>query len=138
MLLPYASAQESHTVLRIRSVYATEAKGGEDPKTLIPNTLQDIESELSTLPFKKFMLLDSQDVTISLKEKEQIKLSNGDKITIRPLYINSGKLCFWFKWVDKKGLQVLDSKLHVEKGKGIIAGADSSEKEANLISLMLP
>lgn len=140
LLLSSMCYAETHqTLLRVRIIHAsTPSVDVSSGVAQVSASLKDISSELTSLPFKKFTLLESIDRTVSMKEKETIKLSTGDKVSIRPHYVESGKLCFWFKWVDKNGSQILDSKLHVEKGKGVISGADSSEKEARLIALTLP
>lgn len=132
LLLTSLSANAETATIRVRSVMASQ----DDSKnqTFDPS-IKDLELQLKHLPFTKFLLIDDQQEELSMKSKEYIKLSNGDKLSVRPLYMNEGKLCIWLRWVGSDGMQILDTRLHIEPGKSILAGTESSEKRATVLAV---
>lgn len=131
LLLQFSALADSATI-RVRSVLATQ---DDSEKKSFDPSIRDLELQLKHLPFSKFQLVEDQQEQLLMKSKEYIKLSNGDKLSVRPLYMEEGKLCLWLRWVDSDGMQVLDTRLHIEPGKSILAGTESSEKRATVLAI---
>jgi hypothetical protein len=125
-LLLVVSFSEADTLVRIRSV--TAHAGGSEFS--IDPALQDIAGQLKELPFKTFKLVEERTGRFDMKSKGTLKFASGDKVQIRPLYEEDGKVCLWFRWTDSGGEQVLDTRLHVEPGTSILAGTESSNEKA--------
>lgn len=131
LLIQFSALADSATI-RVRSVMAS--RDNSEIQSFDPS-IKDLELQLKHLPFTKFQLVGDQQEELSMKSKEYIKLANGDKLSVRPLYMNEGKLCIWLRWVDSDGMQVLDTRLHIEPGKSILAGTESSEKRATVLAV---
>ena len=129
-----ASAEDpaQSAMVRIRSVLAYHGDG--EAQSIDPS-IKDLEIQLQRLPFTKFQLAEDRRELLSMKSKELIRLSTGDKLSVRPLYMQEGKLCIWLRWVGADGMQVLDTRLHIEPGSSILAGTESSEKRATVLAI---
>lgn len=114
------------TLVRIRSVTAIQGDG----EVLIDSSIQDLAVQLRQLPFKRFKLAEERSGRLSMKSKGTMKFSSGDKVQVRPLYEEDGRVCLWFRWTDGSGMQVLDTRLYVEPGTSILAGTESSDEKA--------
>lgn len=99
--------------------------------------LGDIKSKLETLPYGTFSLRSSQRVEVPVKKKRIIKLPDGQQLTMRLLYRNERKLGIWIDWLDDAGMQLLNSKIHLQCTEPVLAGTDNSDGSAMLLAIAL-
>lgn len=125
--------------IRIRSIRAeTAAHGGEADAAKVINcarSLNDIDGKLRKLPFLSFSLVSSRSETIELMKKETLFLSGGNELTIRPLYVEKGKVGLWLRWIDSAGAKVLDTRMHLATGESMVAGADAGDDAATVLAI---
>lgn len=126
LLLFAVSFSQADTLVRIRSV--TAQTGGSEFS--IDPALQDLTGQLQQLPFKTFTLSEERSGRFDMMSKGTLRFASGDRVQVRPLYEEDGRVCLWFRWTDGAGVQVLDTRLHVEPGTSILAGTESSDDKA--------
>lgn len=131
IVLFLVSSSFADTVVRVRSVSALPGEG----EYSIDQSIQDLAAQLKQLPFKTFKLTEERTGRFSMKSKGTLKFASGDKIQLRPLYEDEGRLCLWFRWTDSSGMQVLDTRLHLEPGTSILAGTESSDDRALVLAV---
>ncbi len=117
--------------MRVRSVSALSGEG----EFSIDQSIQDLSGQLKQLPFKTFRLAEERTGRFTMKSKGTLKFASGDKIQLRPLYKDDGRVCLWFRWTDGSGMQVLDTRLHLEPGTSILAGTESSDDKALVLAV---
>ena len=119
--------------LRIQTINASIGEVDGDAK--IDKRLKKISWKLENLPYKKFELQFSEKVQVPLKKKQLVRLPNGQELTLRLLYKNDTKLGIWINWLDKSGMQLLNSKIHLGCTDPMVAGTDNTDGSASLLAI---
>jgi hypothetical protein len=120
--------------LMVRTIAAyPEARKG--PR--IDARLKDISWKLESLPYKSFSLDSSRQIKVKMKKKRVLKLPDGQQLTLRLLYKNEKKLGIWIDWLDKAGMQLLNSKIHLGCSDPVLAGTDNPDGSASLLAIAL-
>lgn len=127
-------AQED-VYLRIETINASTGEG--DANAKIDKRLKKISWKLENLPYKNFELKSSQKVQVPLKKKQIVRLPNGQELTLRLLYKNDTRLGIWINWLDKSGMQLLNSKIHLGCTDPMVAGTDNTDGSASLLAIAL-
>lgn len=147
-----AAADDDGVMVRVRALRAvlqdSVVKGGVAAKSLVSSTssgkrlgivvdkeISDLTPQLSKLPFTHFSLLESETERIPLKSKSLLRLMSGDTLAVRPLGFENGKYCVWFKWMDKAGVRIIDTRLHLEPGRSMLTGTDGSNDTGTIIAI---
>ncbi|MCB0339715.1 MAG: hypothetical protein KDD53_08925, partial [Bdellovibrionales bacterium] len=113
---------------QVRTVSATHLltspKTGRSAKVsyAIDRRLSDLKNKLKGLHYSNYDLVESHRSEIPFKTVKVIDLGSGQQLTVKPLYRKDDRVCLWVKWNDDKGLEVLDTRMHVNIGESTIAG----------------
>lgn len=97
--------------------------------------IKDLKMKFRQFPFMKFQLVSEQLAQVVLKKKENLTLSDGHKIAVRPLYIEKGRIGMWLKWIDNDGMKVIDSRMHFEKGEPLLTAVETDDNESVILAL---
>ena len=93
------------------------------PPALDPR-LKDLTAQLSRLHYRRYTLVTSQSRDSEVMKRDSVALVNGHTLTLRPMYVQDGRVGMWIKWDDQNGHPVLDTRLHFRCGQTFIAGMD--------------
>ena len=123
-------------MIEVRTLKARHREGGERsfasaPVALDP-TIEDLRGKLQKLHFTSFTLLGTDTRQIELLQKVVMPLANGDTLAIRPLEIAGDRVGLWLKWRDRKGSEVLDTRMHFNSDESVVTGTDS-EKNCGVV-----
>jgi hypothetical protein len=97
--------------------------------------LKDIEARLINLPFSRFQLLASKNETITIKQKNSLQLPNGQKLILRPMYMDHKKVGLWLNWRDKDGSEILNTRVHFDSSESVITGTDCSHDQGLILAI---
>ena len=127
--------KDGPVVLKVSTIDAYPKKSSEGPR--IDVRLHDISKKLEDLPYESFSLHSSQKIKVKAKKKRVVRLPDGQKLTLRLSYKNENKLGIWIEWVDKAGMKLLNSKIHLGCSDPVVAGTDNTDGSASLIAIAL-
>lgn len=130
---------EENVVVRVRIVKADD-KSMIGFKNFVSNdqldpAISDLKDKLDTLPFEHFVLVSSEELSLPLKKKETISFLGGHSLQLRPLLIENNKVSLWLKWVDAKGVSILDTRMHFDSTQSMLAGTDSTDDTGLLLAI---
>ena len=133
--LPQARAEDSAVLVEIRAVRATqpisEVPSGESPykptSMKVDGRIRELSHKLEKLPFQSFRLMSSETHLVPLKKRETYVLSSGQTVSVRTLYVEKTKVGLWLKWQDQNGVEILDTRAHIEFGESIVLGTDTTD-----------
>jgi hypothetical protein len=136
VLIPFvvhadATLEDSSRDVQI-DVRVIQAQGRiEDPGTSdkpipirIDSRLSDLADKLRKLPFRGFVFVVGEQRRVPVRRKTTLPLTNGQSLSLRPLYIDSEKVGLWVQWKDRVGTDILDTRMHLDLGQSMIAGTD--------------
>ena len=104
-------------------------------KIMVDTRLRDIDRELHALPFEVYQQLDEATLPVSLKKKQDMKLVTGQMLKLRLIAETPTGLVLWLRWQDRGGTLLLDTKINLEYGNNVIAGAESVNKSGAILVL---
>lgn len=114
-------------------VIDAEANVGQD--VVIDSRIDELKQKLTRLPFRSFKLVSAYHDVIGHREKESLKILDGQSLTLRPLRFEDKKLCMWLKWQDSSGVSILDTRVHFELGESMLAGIEGSEDSGVILAI---
>ncbi|MCO6429852.1 MAG: hypothetical protein J5J00_03245 [Deltaproteobacteria bacterium] len=125
----YAAADErrKEISINIRTIKASDPKTSVSHGIDVDSRLEDLRAKLAHLNFRTFKMISVDEVSLPLKKKGSVELSERTFLTLRPLYYDAERIGIWLKWTDKSGEQVLlDTRMHFTAGESMLTGTDSS------------
>ena len=131
------SCDQSEVTVVVRTIQATGAKESA-PTAQEPSldaSLTDLKQKLAMLPFSSFKLIGSKEEKISLKQKEVVRLPNGETIAFRPMYMNKERVGLWLSWKDTDGNDILNTRLHFDADESVLTGTDYPNNEGRIIAI---
>lgn len=128
--------------VRVRMIKATEpieaegdsVSGGAFNQTVEPS-IRDLAVKLDKVAFRRFRLLSSVREEIGLKKKAVLDLPEGHSLMVRPLYVEGRRAGLWLKWLDRGGVQILDTRTHFGCGESLITGTDHAVDSGILLAI---
>ena len=66
-------------------------------------------------------------------QKEVLPLVNGHTLAVRPLYVSPNRIGLWLKWLDKGGVEILDTRLHFDPGESMLTGTDGNRGDKGVV-----
>ena len=135
-----AAAPHAHSVVvEVRSVEASEPapQDRQSPYDIssVDARLDDIRTKLQKLHYRKFRLVGVRSQVVPLLQKGVLELVNGHSLTVRPLYISPRRIGLWLKWLDKAGIEVLDTRLHFDPGESMLTGTDGEGEKGMVLAI---
>lgn len=132
-----AAEQLGAVVVRVRAVKATEEENAETSRSApnVDNRLDDIKRKLCKLQFHNFKMISSQETEVPIKRKQTLSLLNGQTLTLRPLYVEGDRVGLWLKWQDNSGMQILDTRMHLDSGESMLTGIDGSSDSGLILAI---
>jgi len=131
-------AQEANAATKIAlTVRVVSAVKSELTNLQIDSGIKDVASQLRRLPFNHFRLMSESHEEVALKQKQVIPLNRGQILSVRPLQFENDRITLWLKWCDDDGSQILDTKMRLESGRGMLAGTESSDDGSSGMILVI-
>jgi hypothetical protein len=125
-------------LIKVRAIEATHRSETDsvDPESIADSNprLADISKNLAHLEFSKFKLISEQEVKVQMMAKEVLTLGGGQSLTVRPLYVSSGRVGMWIHWADRDAT-LLDTRMHFACNDKVITGAESDTEGASAMIL---
>lgn len=135
-----ASAQKSKKDCR---VVVCSLHGYEDPNkgSRIPlKLMNEIRSQLSSLPFKSYVLEDRKEVSVGYGQRATIPMNSGHgeifKVNVTPSRSAQGRVELMLEWRDGSGADLLSTKMRVVNGKTVLLGSGAGA-ESSIIGVKL-
>ena len=136
--LTTSTADEKPTfTISVRAVYAEGMLG--EGETRLPDAeafepkLKDIQAKLEKLPFKTFKLVAEDDHEVSLRQKDSMRLSNGQRLCLRAVDADAERVTLWFRWSDSDGNSLLDTRMNFSRNETMVAGVESAEENSGVV-----
>lgn len=101
----------------------------------VPANIQDLKAKLGKLHYQNYELLGEMREVIPLTERREIKLSKGNHLILRPMYVEGRKVGMWIRWDDDHRRQVLNTMMHFHCGESLVTGAESKEGRGTILAL---
>lgn len=128
--------QEFGVDLNIRRLLAYEPRVGRSRATARVEPAQhDLTSKLSQLHFKSFKLVADETRNLAFDRTASLELGDGHAISIKPSYRAKNKVCLWLRWVDAKGLEILNTKLHLLSGEAVVTGTEEGRDTGTVLAI---
>ena len=102
--------------------------------TLDPR-LEDLRAKLNKLPFQSFRLLSTDEEVITLKQRDTIHLSNGQRLCLRPLDFSNDQITMWLKWKASDGMSILDTRLSFALNETMVAGIEGQDDDGVILAI---
>lgn len=134
---PVATSIVAVHVRTIEAIGRFDDQGEESVPVRIDGRLADLAEKLRKLPFRSFNLLSSQNIVTPLLRKQQVNLTNGQSLWLRPLYCEENRVGLWIHWQDQGGAEILDTRMHLDMGRGMLVGSDLAANPRNALILAL-
>jgi hypothetical protein len=135
---PIRENTHQEVIIKVRAIEATNRSETDsvDPESIADTNprLADISKNLAHLEFSKFKLISEQEVKVQMMSKEVLTLGGGHSLTVRPLYVSSGRVGMWIHWADKDAT-LLDTRMHFACSDKVITGAESDMEGASAMIL---
>jgi hypothetical protein len=124
---------------------SNKKKGGDTATGFIPSTsnegddaiLPEMESQLKTLPFSNYKVLDSAERDLDFDEEGSFVVADGEaqlhNVTVTPDSADAQRVKMTVKWKGPDGKQLLASELKVANGKCLVLGTDSTKGDRSTI-----
>lgn len=140
VLLCHDSEAESKAVaLEIRAIKALGMLEEESLKArdriIVDTRLSDLDTEFHAFPFQMYQFLDQQDVRVSMRRKQEVHLVTGQLLKLRLLSAASNGILLWLRWQAKSGELLLDTRVHLDFGDNVIAGAESVNRTGLILAI---
>lgn len=100
-----------------------------DPK------IEDLKVQLAHLHYADYKMLAHRSVVVPVTSKRVIRLSDGHRLTLRPIYANAERVGMWMKWNDRSGEKVLDTRLHFDCMKNVLTGLETNEDKGLILAI---
>ena len=117
--------------LRFRTLKAWTKEGNEQAD----EELGDLEDKLHELDYKYFKLISSEEHQFIDGQKHQIRLGDGDLLTVKLIYQNPRKLGVWYHWEDINGEELIDTRLHFSCKRPLVTVVDAGNGEGKLLAI---
>jgi hypothetical protein len=138
----WAQADESCEHSKVKVVVRTIQATGPRPSStaeahtpLLEDSLADLKPQLALLPFSTFHLISSKEGEISLKKKERFRLTNGQTLTFRPMYMEKERVGMWLSWKDTDGSDILNTRIHFDADYSVLTGTDYHDNEGRILAI---
>ncbi len=99
--------------------------------------LPEMESQLKTLPFADFKVLDSSERELEFEEEGVFVVADADaqlhRVAITPSSADDRRVKMIVRWQGPDGKQLLASELKVANGKCLVLGTDSTRPDQSTI-----
>lgn len=95
--------------------------------------IRDLTSKLEPLHYRTFRLQYEERIVLSLLKREKVSLKDGHELILRPVYLDGDRVGLWFRWTDRQGNKILDTRVHLTCGESIVAGTDAESGKRGII-----
>jgi hypothetical protein len=136
-----SAGETSHIKVVVRTIKAstprqvTNNTEAERSTIQVEPSLSDLQGKLSLLPFSSFHLIASTEEDLSLKQKESVRLPNGQTLSFRPMYMEQARVGMWLSWRDVDGSDILNTRIHFDADESVITGTDYHENEGRILAI---
>lgn len=100
--------------------------------------LSDVKSQLESLPYSNFRVMDKAEKKVPLGEFSNFPLSDGDGkhlLKVKPLWSSGDRVDLQLEWETESGESLLSTRVGVHKGMSVVVGAESSESLGTILGL---
>ncbi len=129
-LLATSIYAEQEIMLTVRTVSASVKK-----QNFINEKLQDIKHKLKKLPFNHFDIRYATNVQVPVNEEKKINLSDGHILLLKVLYKEKKKIGLRVNWLDKAGLELLNTQMHFNSKEHMMAGVEQGAKQGLILTI---
>lgn len=134
------NATPQRVTVLIRTIQATNRNNEAQPASSevspeIEQSLSDLGSKLTQLPFRSFKLVSSKEGQFEVAQKGTLNLPSGQSVALRPIYADDHRMGMWLNWLDSDGSEILNTRLHFDSEDTIVTGTDSANDEGLLLAI---
>jgi hypothetical protein len=92
--------------------------------------LEDLREKLNNLPYSEYRLNTEASKFISIKQKEPIRLFNGQRVYLRVIDYNNEEATVWIRWIGPENETLLDTRLGLVFNDAMVVGLDQISPES--------
>lgn len=129
---------DSAVVVKVRAIRAAHPKSADKElrELKIDPRLDDVSDKLHNFDFRSFRMISDEVLTIPIKKKESINLTEKTVLNVRPLYRDAERIGMWLKWTDLSGEQVLlDTRMHLSPNESMLTGTNCKNNKALILAI---
>ncbi len=101
----------------------------------LDSRLSDLRPRLEKLSFRSYRLISDETRSIGLTRREVFIMNDGAHLSVRPLYLEKGKVGMWLKWEDKLGMPLLDTRMQFSPGESFLTGTDHNPASGIILAV---
>ncbi len=123
----FSKGGNERSQVSIRIIEASQEKSSESTdasKLNIDPRLEDLRDKFIHLPYTDFKLHAEASKFISIKQKEPIRLMNGQRVYVRVVDYTNEESTIWLRWVSSSGEVLLDTRMGVVFNDAMVVGLD--------------
>lgn len=124
-----------HVNVEVRTVLGVRSQTDHPEKVLIDSRLRDLAPKLQKLQYDKYQLLSARQESIPVAGRHTMMLSNGQRLTLHPLYVKDERVGMWMKWDDSSGMQIIDTRIHFNCGEDALTALESNPERGLILSV---
>ena len=99
--------------------------------------ISDLRDQLSKLHYKEYRLVAQKSAVVPVTKRRVLNLSDGHKLTLRPLYANEERVGVWLKWIDGSGMEIIDSRVHFKCNEHMLTGLEESTEKGLILAIQV-
>ncbi len=99
--------------------------------------IKDLRKKLRKLTYAKYSLLTHKNEIIPLASKKVLKLGNGHRLALRPLYVNGKRVGMWMRWKDPDGMDIIDTRMHFTCGEHMLTGLEENTDRGLILAIQV-
>ncbi|MCB0330220.1 MAG: hypothetical protein KDD70_11160 [Bdellovibrionales bacterium] len=99
--------------------------------------IEDLRDKLVKLHYQQYRLLAEKSAVVPVSKRRELVLSDGHRLTLRPLYANDERVGVWMKWRDSSGMEVLDSRMHFTCNEHILTGLETNDHRGLILAIQV-
>jgi hypothetical protein len=138
-IMPVALQAEDKVKIKVRLLQASDKTmlgfSSFTTDRILEPQLQDLRTQLETLPYDSFKIVSNEKIVLPIKKSNNLALSNGHSVVLKPLSVNGREISLWLNWKDESGDCLLDTRMHFDSSEAMIAGTDHSPDSGLLLAI---
>jgi hypothetical protein len=119
----------------VRAIVGTRDPSGKGDSLHIDPRLKDIADKLQKLGYQRYRLMSARRDIVPVAGRHSMSFSNGQKLTLRPLYVKEQRVGMWMKWIDSKGMEIIDTRMHYTCGEDALTALETNAATGLILSI---
>lgn len=136
----FAQSKSAKTcMIGVRIIGAFKSSATSRADVQMSPALRDLGSQLTKLPFSKYVAAEYAQQMVALREKCVFDLADTNnerqKISVIPHETVEGRVRATVEWQGEGGVSIVSTRMRVENGQNVVLGADDTREQSTIVSI---